>query len=154
MKLAIVYTSKTGHTEELVHFIRELFLEKNIEVHLFRVEHFPLQDLSAFDAVVIGTYTWGDGEIPEEMHILYRSFESQDIKHVVTGVVGTGDSFYPQFCGAVDAFRDMLYVHSNLAVTLKIEIALQTKDHERCQRFVEILWKKLKNGVRHHLAKT
>ncbi|MFJ5714174.1 flavodoxin domain-containing protein [Neobacillus sp. NPDC093127] len=151
MKLAIMYTSKTGHTEELVHFIRDLFFEKKIEVRLFRIEEFPILDLGAFDGVIVGTYTWGDGEIPSEMHALYCAFETANVKHVVTGIVGTGDSFYPKFCGAVDAFRDMLYVHSNLAVTLKIEIALQTKDHERCRRFVETFWKKLENGVRHHL---
>jgi len=147
MNLAIVYTSKTGNTEELVHFIRDLFFEKKIEVRLFRMDHFPIQEITTFDAIIIGTYTWGDGEIPEEMLALYRAFEGQDIKHVVTGVVGTGDSFYPKFCGAVDAFRDMLYVHSHLAVTLKIEITLQTQDLERCQRFVDIFIKNLKMAI-------
>lgn len=149
MNLAIVYTSKTGHTEELVQFIRDLFVEKKIDVSLFRIEEFPVLDLAAFDGIIVGTYTWGDGEIPSEMRALYRAFETADGRHVVTGVVGTGDSFYPKFCGAVDAFRDMLYVHSNLAVTLKIEIALQTKDHERCLRFVDTIWKKIENDVCH-----
>ncbi|WHY77034.1 flavodoxin domain-containing protein [Neobacillus sp. WH10] len=143
MNLAIVYTSKTGNTEELVNFIKDLFLQKKIEVRLFRVEHFPIQEIATFDAIIIGTYTWGDGEIPKETLALYRAFEIQDVKHVVTGVVGTGDSFYPKFCGAVDAFRDMLYVHSHLAVTLKIEITLQTQDLERCRRFVDIFIKNL-----------
>lgn len=96
------------------------------------MEHFPIQEVTTFDAIIIGAYTWGDGEIPREMPTLYRAFESQNVKHIVTGVVGTGDSFYPKFCGAVDAFRDMLYVHSHLAVTLKIEITLQMQDLERC----------------------
>ena len=147
MNLAIVYTSKTGHTEELVQFIRDLFLEKKIEVRLIRVEQFLLQDLSGFDAVIIGTYTWGAGDIPSEMLALYRAFETADVRHVVTGVVGTGDSFYPKFCGAVDAFRDMLYVHSRLAVTLKVEVSLQTNDLERCRRFVDIFGEKFKKGA-------
>ncbi|WHY85671.1 flavodoxin domain-containing protein [Neobacillus novalis] len=147
MKLAIVYTSKTGNTEELVLFIRDLFFEKKIEVRLFRVEQFPLQDLPTFDGVIVGTYTWGHGEIPGEMMALYRAFETQECHRTVTAVMGTGDCFYPQFCGAVDAFRDMLYVQSNLAVTLKIEIALQTKDHERCRRFTDIFWNKFEIGT-------
>ncbi|WP_406580540.1 flavodoxin domain-containing protein [Bacillus salipaludis] len=151
MKLAIVYTSKTGHTEELAHCIRDLFYEKKIEVRLFQIEQFPLQDLSAFDGVIIGTYTWGDGEIPGEMLALYQAFEAADVKHVVTGVIGTGDSFYPHFCGAVDAFRDMLYVHSRLAVTLKVEVALQATDFARCQKFAGVFWNKLENSVSHHL---
>ncbi|QCJ44277.1 flavodoxin [Bacillus sp. S3] len=143
MKVAIIYTSKTGNTEELVYALMELFFEKKIVAHLFRIDQFPLQDLPAFDAVIIGTYTWGDGEIPVEMLALYRAFETADVKHIVTGVVGTGDSFYPHFCGAVDAFRDMLYVQSRLAATLKIEVALQSKDYDRCRGFVDKLWKSL-----------
>ncbi|MFZ7946281.1 flavodoxin domain-containing protein [Neobacillus sp. 19] len=143
MKVAIIYTSKTGNTEELVFVLRDLFLRKKIEVCLFRVEQFPLQDLPAFDAVIIGTYTWRDGEIPVEMLALYRAFETADVKHIVTGVVGTGDSCYPHFCGAVDGFRDMLYVQSHLSATLKIEVALQSKDYERCRGFVDKLWKSL-----------
>ncbi|WP_066072076.1 flavodoxin domain-containing protein [Neobacillus soli] len=147
MNLAIVYTSKTGNTEELVYVLRDLFLRKKIEVCLFRSDQFPLQDLPSFDAVIIGTYTWGDGEIPVEMRALYRAFETMDTKHVVTGVVGTGDSFYPHFCGAVDAFRDMLYAHCRLAVTLKIEVSPQTTDLERCRRFADTIWNKIENGA-------
>lgn len=147
MKLAIVYTSKTGHTEELVQFIRDLFIEKKIDVSLFRIEEFPILELPAFDGVIVGTYTWGDGDIPSEMHALYYAFETADVRHVVTGVVGTGDSFYPHFCGAVDAFRDMLYAHSRLAATLKIEVSPQTTDLERCRRFTETIWNKIEIGA-------
>ncbi|EKN65279.1 flavodoxin [Neobacillus bataviensis LMG 21833] len=154
MNLAIVYTSKTGNTEELVSFLKDLFFKKKITVQLFRIEQFPLQDLTAFDGIIIGTYTWGDGEIPAEMLALYRAFETENVEHIATGVVGTGDSFYPHFCGAVDAFRDMLYVHSQLAVTLKVEISLETKDLDRCRRFVELFLKRTTGFVKKELLRT
>jgi flavodoxin I len=138
MKLAIVYSSKTGNTEEVVHLIRQLFFMKKVDVTLFRIEEFPIMELSNYEAVVIGTYTWGNGEIPHEMIEFYRAFETQDVKKVLTGVIGTGDSDYPKFCGAVDQFKDMLYIQTNLIVTLKIELTLQMKDLERCKRFVKI----------------
>ncbi|MFL6554855.1 MAG: flavodoxin domain-containing protein [Bacillus sp. (in: firmicutes)] len=149
MKIAIVYSSKTGNTEELAGRICQLFLMKDVRVSLFRIEQFSVQDLSEFSAVVVGTYTWGNGEIPQDMIELYRAFETQDLKNVVTGVIGTGDSGYPMFCGAVDKFKDMLYVHTNLIVTLKIEVSLQMKDIDRCRRFVDILLDELirKQGV-------
>ncbi|MFL6561379.1 MAG: flavodoxin domain-containing protein [Bacillus sp. (in: firmicutes)] len=149
MKIAIVYSSKTGNTEELAGRICQLFLMKDIRVSLFRIEQFSVQDVSKFAAVVIGTYTWGNGEIPQEMMELYRAFETQDVKQVVTGVMGTGDSGYPKFCGAVDEFKNMLYVHTNLIVTLKIEVSLQMKDIDRCRRFVNIFLEELiqKQGI-------
>lgn len=139
MKLAIVYSSKTGNTEEVVELIRQLFLMNKVDVTLFRIEEFQITDLINYEAVVIGTYTWGNGEIPQEMMELYRAFETQDVKKVLTGVVGTGDSGYSKYCGAVDEFKDMLSVHTNLMVTLKIELTLQMSDLVKCQRFVNIL---------------
>jgi flavodoxin I len=149
MKIAIVYSSKTGNTEEIAQRICQLFLKKDVSVSLFRIEEFSVQDLSEFSAVVVGTYTWGNGEIPQEMMELYRAFETQDVKRVLTGVIGTGDSGYPMFCGAVDIFKDMLYVQTNLIVTLKIEVSLQMKDKDRCRRFVDIFLDKLirKQGI-------
>ncbi|MEH7306235.1 flavodoxin domain-containing protein [Neobacillus drentensis] len=142
--MAIVYSSKTGNTKDVVHLIRQLFLEEKIDVTLFRIDEFPVMNVIHYEAVVIGTYTWGNGEIPLEMMELYRAFEKLDVKGVLTGVVGTGDSGYPKFCGAVDEFKDMLYVHTNLMVTLKIELSLQMNDILKCQRFVNSLVKGLK----------
>lgn len=137
MKVAIVYTSKTGNTKDLVNIIHQIFLRHSIDVEVFSVTQFPYwTELNTFDAIVIGTYTWGDGEIPVEMKKLFQAFEKQDVKSVTTGVVGTGDSFYPKYCGAVDEFRDMLYVQTNLAATLKIELVPQLLDLNRCERFV------------------
>lgn len=149
MKIAIIYSSKTGNTEELAQRICQLFLKKDVRVSLFRIEQFRVRDLSQFAAIVIGTYTWGNGEIPQEMMELYRAFETQDVKKVLTGVIGTGDSGYPKFCGAVDEFKDMLYVHTDLIATLKIEVSLQMKDIDRCSRFVTIFLDQLsrKQGI-------
>ena len=143
MKVAIVYSSKTGNTEEVVHLIRKLFLKEKIDVTLYRIEELQIKDLINYEAIVIGTYTWGNGEIPHEMKGLYHAFETMDVKRILTGIVGTGDSGYPKFCGAVDEFRDMLYVHTTLIVTLKIEVNLQMHDIDRCLKFVSIFRDKL-----------
>ncbi|OIK16513.1 flavodoxin [Bacillus sp. MUM 116] len=144
MKLAIVYTSVTGNTKDLAVILGGLLKDYEIDVKLFSVGEFPQKRLGQFDAVVVGTYTWGNGEIPEEMQPLFRAFETQDTHSIVTGVFGTGDQFYPHYCGAVDKFRDMLYVHSELAVTLKVELAPQLQDLKRCRKFAEILIQRLR----------
>jgi flavodoxin I len=135
-KVAIVYASITGNTKELAEELYKRFLAQPVEVVLYKIEEFPLSQVSHFDAMVIGTYTWGDGDIPREMKGLYQAFESFGKKKIVTAIFGTGDSFYPRYCGAVDLFRDMLYVHTNLAATLKVELTPQVQDVVRCQRLV------------------
>lgn len=144
MKVAIVYTSVTGNTEELAERLYQSFLSESNRVHLYQMEDFPISELNQFDAIIIGTYTWGDGEIPREMWPLFDEFETCARKDVVTAVFGTGDSFYPNFCGAVDLFRDMLYVHTNLAATLKVELLPQERDERRCQKFIESIVKRIR----------
>lgn len=137
LKIAIVYTSVTGNTKELAEEIYRIHLRKSLDIDIYRIEEFQLSYLIQYDAVVIGTYTWGNGEIPKEMWPLYQAFESLNKKSVTTAVFGTGDSFYPKYCGAVNMFRDMLYVHTNLAATLKVELMPQEQDVYRCHKFVK-----------------
>lgn len=139
-KAALIYTSVTGNTEEVVKKI-EKYWDYTVPLDVFNVEAFQLEKLKDYEAIIIGTYTWGDGEIPQEMVALYQAFENQDVKHIRTAVFGTGDSFYPNFCGAVNEFRDMLYVQTSLVATLKIELAPQLRDEERIKQLVSILKK-------------
>ncbi|WHY02803.1 flavodoxin domain-containing protein [Neobacillus sp. DY30] len=139
LSVAIVYTSVSGNTEELAEMIYQIFLTWSVDAAIYRIEEFSLSDLLHYDVVAIGTYTWGNGDIPKEMRPLYNAVEFTSRKDMTTAVFGTGDSFYPMFCGAVDQFRDMLYVHTNLAATLKVELRPQRQDLQRCEKFVESL---------------
>lgn len=148
-KMAIVYCSRTDNTKELANLIKNAFHEKQQHLAMFHVEKLPdTFSLGDYDVVLLGTYSWGKGEIPREMKSFYEKFEKENCKHLTTGVFGTGDRFYPNFCGAVDRFRDMLFVRTNLAVTLKVELAPQKNDEEKCKLFVEkILEKHQKSRV-------
>ncbi|WP_238579219.1 flavodoxin domain-containing protein [Neobacillus niacini] len=147
MKVAIVYASVSGNTKELAEELYQILLTKSVHLSIYSIEEFSLADLCQYNAVAIGTYTWGNGEIPKEMRRLYQAFESLNRKEITTAVFGTGDSFYPMFCGAVDQFRDMLYVHTNLAATLKVELRPQEQDFHRCDKFAEALLLRASMGI-------
>lgn len=142
MNVGIIYTSVTGNTKEVKNIIEECIKEYTCRCTAYPITEFPLSSLRDFDIIMIGTYTWGNGEIPKEMLGLYEAFEQQNTKKIVTGVFGTGDQCYPAFCGAVNEFRDMLYVQTNLAAILKIELLPQQQDYGRCKRFVEVIIKR------------
>ncbi|WP_138416217.1 flavodoxin domain-containing protein [Aquibacillus sediminis] len=146
MKMAIIYTSVTGNTEQLVHIIALFFKTNNQAIDIYTVHDFPIQQLSTYDLVIVGTYSWGNGDLPKEMEGLYEAFEMQNVDHLITGVFGTGDRFYPHFCGAVDEFRDMLYAHTNLAVTLKVELMPQSSDLSKCEKFYKSLMKRVQKA--------
>jgi flavodoxin I len=139
LSVAIVYASVSGNTKELAEELYQLFLSQSVEISFYSIEEFCVSDLCHYDAIAIGMYTWGNGDIPKEMRQLYLAFESISRKDITTAVFGTGDSCYRMFCGAVDQFRDMLYVHTNLAATLKVELRSQKQDFQRCEKFVEAL---------------
>lgn len=137
MKAAIIYTSITGNTETLAEQIAQGMRIENISTDLIAVDNLNYATLGDYDIIAIGTYTWDNGDLPMEMEELFNAFETQHVKHITTGIFGTGDSFYPYYCGAVDLFRDMLYVHTDLAVTLKVELMPQQGDLSRAKQFCD-----------------
>jgi flavodoxin I len=147
MKVAIIYTSVTGNTKELAQELFRMFKHKSVDITNYRIEEFELSQLGQYDAVVIGTYTWGNGEIPKEMRELFLAFECLEKKDIRTAVFGTGDSFYANFCGAVDQFRDMLYVNSRLVATLKVELTPQITDLQRCLKLVDLIVERISQNT-------
>ncbi|WP_182201735.1 flavodoxin domain-containing protein [Paraliobacillus salinarum] len=143
MKAAVIYTSVTGNTEDLANQIYQGMRKQQMNVDFISINELDYDTLPDYDIIAVGTYTWDNGDLPMEMEELFIEFEEQDMSHVTTGVFGTGDSFYPYYCGAVDLFRDMLYVHTNLAVTLKIELTPQQDDLIRCEKFCDRLTRTL-----------
>lgn len=146
-EIAIVYASVTGNTEALSDILVQSLQSKGLEPSIYKVTDFALKELSHYDIVIVGTYTWGSGEVPAEMTGLFQAFERLNRKELVTAVFGTGDSFFAEYCGAVDRFRDMLYVHTNLAATLKVELLPQERDKFRCNKFIEVVLEREWAGV-------
>lgn len=142
MKTLILYTSVTGNTELVAEEIYQK-MKSLTDVHYVSVEQFHTVNLTEYDAVIVGTYTWDDGAIPLEMEPVYEAFEDNEVKHIITGVFGSGDSFYPNFCGAVDEFKNMLHVQTDLTVTLKVELSPQDKDIKKCEAFCQLVMNKL-----------
>lgn len=138
MKACIVYTSTTGNTEEVATAIYNQ-LVSHIDTDLMSIDNFELSTINMYDYFIIGTYTWGNGQLPTEMKALYQTIETHANKHLRTAVFGTGDRFYPFFCGAVDRFRDMLYEKTDLAVTFKVELSPQQSDYYKIPVFIDKL---------------
>src|SRR5690606_13389343 len=102
MKIGIVYTSITGNTREVTTIISDTVIKYTSQCDIFEISQLSYLDIGSFDILFLGTYTWGNGDIPQELKGLYRAFENEQHKELVTGVYGTGDQFYRHFCRAVD----------------------------------------------------
>ncbi|GIN22508.1 flavodoxin [Siminovitchia fordii] len=90
MKKAIIcYVSFSGNTREVAETIEEHLKNINFEVDLYWIGTGSIPDLSKYDLILIGTFTWGEGETPEEMKdfVLDIGYKPSNVY-----VFGTGDT--------------------------------------------------------------
>ena len=142
MNIKLVYASLTGNTEILSDLIIEKFeAEKGIEIEkLFIEDMIDFDFLDDADAFIIATYTYGEGDLPEEMEEFFAALGEKDFSGKTYGVIGTGDTVYEQFCVCVDQFDDQIAKTgaTNPTQNLKIEIEADSdEDFENIDKFIE-----------------
>jgi len=65
-------------------------------------------DAADFDILVLGTSTWGDGELQDDWYGAIDTLKGLDLKGKTIAIFGCGDSYsYPDtFCGGMKAIYD------------------------------------------------
>lgn len=72
-----------------------------------------------YDTIIIATSTLGEGEIPKAFKPLIPQFLELQDKNI--GLFGSGNSIYPNFCGALDSFEDFLKRRNKVLFKFKFE---------------------------------
>lgn len=142
MNINLIYASLTGNTEALSELIVEKFKEKkDIYINMHFIE--DMDDFSILeesDAFIIATYTYGEGDLPEEMEEIFRAIPSMNLSGKIFGVIGTGDTVYDEYCVCVDQFDEQIKKTGakNPTSNLKIEIEADSdEDFENIDKFIE-----------------
>lgn len=65
-KVLVAYASLTGNTEEIAELIVEGIRQAGGEAVLKSVTDCNADEIKAYEGVLLGAYTWGDGELPDE----------------------------------------------------------------------------------------
>lgn len=138
-KVLIVFASQTGNTEMITDILEEDLqqLGHEVIVKTFDFDVINVDTLSNYDALLVGTYTWDDGEFPYEVEDFYIDLEDVDLTGLVCGVYGSADSFYDTYGLAIDLMADRLQnLGATMAVNpLKIDLAPNKTDEEKCKEF-------------------
>src|SRR5690625_629274 len=138
-KILVLYASTTGNTEIMADVIADTFEADGYEVNIktFDFDWIEVEELSDYDAILIGTYTWDDGSLPYEVEDFYDDLEEANITDKIFAVFGSADSFYPVYGGAIDLIGDRAQDLGAkvLPERLKIELELNDEDIEKCRRF-------------------
>ncbi len=102
MKAIVLYGSTTGNTQMVAGWIGEELTAAGAEADV--VDAAGAAKLSACDLAVLGSSTWGQGEIQDDFAGFYDDMSADDFGGKKVAVFGCGDSgmFPDNFCEAVD----------------------------------------------------
>lgn len=137
MKIIMIYASMTGNTAEMADLIAEGIREQNHELEVKEVVDADGSDLQEYDAILLGAYTWGDGDLPDEFLDFYEDMDDLDLQGKKAAVFGSCDSAYEKFGAAVDILTEKLAeLGAEIAIDgLKVELTPSGEDIEMCKQF-------------------
>lgn len=131
----------TGNTEEIADIVSETFENLNVEVEIDECTQVDAEDFEAADICVVATYTYGEGDLPDEIVDFYEELQELDLSGKVYGVCGSGDTFYELYCKSVDDF-DAAFAKTGAekgAENVKVEMAAEEEDIENLEAFAKKL---------------
>src|SRR5690625_551472 len=98
--ILLVYASTTGNTEVMAEAIADYLIVHGQEVVIksFDFDRIDVEMIADYDAVLVGTHTWDDGDLPYEVEDFYEDLgdvdrseehksELQSLGHIVNVVM-------------------------------------------------------------------
>ena len=133
----MVYTSITGNTEAMAQAISEGVKENGHEIKLIDSYEAHATELIKYDGILIGTFTWGAGELPDEMLDFYDELFKVDLTGKKAAVFGSFDSLYGDNGIAVDIIIEALQKQGAAVIAdgYKIELTPTAEQLEECKDF-------------------
>jgi len=94
-------------------------------------------ELEAYDCILLGSSTWGDGELPDEALDFYEEMDQLNLHGKTAAVFGSGDSSYEHYGAAVDLLEHKLWeLGADLVLgSFKVEHSPTRDEFEDCRLF-------------------
>lgn len=145
MKILIVYASRRGTTRKIADIIVKILEANGLSVDIRKASLSQASDLLKYDVLLLGSSTWEDGDLHEDMDQIERDLRDLDLKGKFAAAFGTGNSRFRYFCEAVDILETRLK-HSGaklLIPSLKSDI-MEKKLQEEAEKWGQDLLKTIK----------
>ena len=143
-KVKIVFASITGNDEDIAYVLTEKFEDLGCDVDMSEVSQTDVADFEDSDICVIASYTYDQGVVPDEALDFYDDMQDLDLNGKVYGVCGSGDTFYEDFCRAVEEFGKVFEQvdATRGAEPVKIELDPDQEDIDNLDEFADQIYKK------------
>jgi flavodoxin I len=122
MDTIIVYTSMTGTTEAMAEMIGKKLTESGENVVIKDALEVLATEILKYELILIGSYTWGDGDLPDEMVPFYEEVMEIDLTCKMAAVFGPGDSTYYHFAHSVDLWEEALKQQGAVILTEGLKV--------------------------------
>lgn len=103
----IVYGSVTGLTERVALSLGD-HISSKYDTKIIDAMDFDPSHLDDADLVLLGSSTWGVGDLQIDMVPVHDSIKTMDLSSKRAAVFGVGDSAYKRFCRAVNTLEKTL----------------------------------------------
>lgn len=106
--IGIYYGSSTGNTEAAANDIAAALGVDAADVH--NVSDTDASTVSGYDTLVLGSSTWGAGDLQDDWYDFLDNLKAQDLSGKKIALFGCGDSdsYGDTFCGALGQIYDAL----------------------------------------------
>lgn len=143
----IVFSSLTGNTEEAADLVAESLEKYGVDVNVMDCTLSTADQFEQYDICVVGSYTYGEGDIPDEMLDFYEELADLDLSGKVFGVFGLGDTYYEHYCNAVVLFEEQFQKTGATkgSESVKIELMVEDEDIDRLDAFAKQLIEQFEN---------
>ncbi|MBB6444228.1 flavodoxin [Bacillus benzoevorans] len=135
-KIVLIYASMSGNTEMMAEAVADGIKEAGEEVEAIDIMNGVFaKDLLNYDGIILGSYTWGDGELPDDYLDFYEELEGVDLSGKKAAVFGSGDTGYNSFCAAVDILMEKLKERGAdvYAAEIKVDLTPSEADEDECR---------------------
>jgi flavodoxin I len=137
-KVILIFASMSGNTEMMADAIADGVQEEGGELEVIDImEGTEATHLEGYDGILLGAYTWGDGELPDDFLDFYEDMDNVNLAGKKAAVFGSCDSAYPQYGAAVNILMEKLrdrgaevYPHG-----LKVELSPDKEEEKACRTF-------------------
>lgn len=129
-KVLLVYATMSGNTEAMADLIEKGLKEGGASVDRHEAMDIDAELLHDYSHILLGAYTWGDGDLPDDFIDLYEEMEELDLTGKAFAVFGSGDTSYEHFCGAVDLIEEKVKEPGGDIVLPSIKIELNPEGNE------------------------
>ncbi|MBD8005625.1 flavodoxin [Bacillus norwichensis] len=135
-KIILVFTSMSGNTEMMAEAIADGVGEAGRKLDVIDImDGGEAADLENYDGILLGTYTWADGELPDEFLDFYEEMDNVNLTGKKAAAFGSCNSAFPQYGAAVDTLIEKLEDRGAQVFSegLKIELTPDQEDKELCR---------------------